>query len=122
MKRLALLLLALPLAAAAQVPYLVKPSCIPEVKTPGWIAGVPEVQWNTVGVCVRWFCGPDPYVDNGTYQVVQYCGTWAEFAKVPGRIATIKKATDPLKSAQTAGSRYVIVPLTDPSMAGLPKF
>ena len=120
--RRAVLLLLLPLAAAAQTPYLVKPACIPEVKTIGQIASLPEVQWNTVGVCVRWFCGPDPYVDNGTYQVVTYCGTWAEFSKVPGRAATIKKSTDPLKSAQTAGTRYPIVPLTDPSMAGMPKF
>ena len=118
MKRLLLLL---PLTAAAQTPYTVPVTCIPALATPGWAATEPQLKWNDVGICVQWDCVPSTYEVDGKYRAVTYYGTWAEFAKVPGRVATIKKAADPLKSAQDAGKRYTIVPLTDPSMAGMPK-
>jgi hypothetical protein len=116
-KLLALLLL--PVTVAAQTPYTVPIACIPGITTTALAPTEPEIRWNTVGICVRWEC-----IDRTTIAVVKaphFCGTWAEFSRVPARIATIRGATDPIKSASDAGKRYTIVPLTDPSMAGMPK-
>ena len=113
-----LLVLLLPMTVAAQTPYTVPVACIPGITT-ALAATDPVVKWNTVGICASWEC-----VDKTTATLVKapmFCGTWAEFAKVPARIATIRGAADPLKSASDAGKRYTIVPLSDPSMAGMPK-
>ena len=119
MKRFLVAML-LPMSAVAQ-PYTVQTTCVPGLATTGWTATEPEIRWNAVGTCVRWECLPEGHVPGTPFRVVTYCGTWAEFAKVPARVATIKKAADPLRSAQGAGTRFKIVPLTDPSMAGMPK-
>lgn len=87
-------------------PYLVKPTCLP-------MTGNFRIKHNIVGICCRWNC-PDK-----TFWT--YCGTWAAFATSSAKINTIQKASDPLFSLQQAGMRFKIVPLTDPSMAGLPK-
>jgi hypothetical protein len=116
--KLALLLL-MPFAVMAQTPYTVPVACIPGIQKLDYLASEPVVTWNTVGICAKWSCMPtDPTKMVGT---LTYCGTWTEFAKVPARIATIKKAVDPLKSASDAGKRFTIVPLTDPSMSGMPR-
>lgn len=120
MKRIFVAMLLLPVSVAAQT-YTVPTTCVPGLITAGWTATEPEIRWNAVGTCVRWECLPAGYTPGTPFRVVTYCGTWAEFAKVPARVATIKKAADPLRSAQNAGKRFKIVPLTDPSMAGMPK-
>lgn len=81
------------------------------------------------GAWVYWYCvtGTDTVVTTATgvsvikapVTPVIYVGTIAELAKVGGRIATITKAADPLRSLQTAGQRFPILPLTDPSLAAV---
>lgn len=107
--------------AQTATPYLVKPACMPVVSTPGWRAANQQIRTNAAGVCVSWECLPDAWKPGDAVRVVTYCGTWMEAAKASARIDTIRKAADPLKSLHDAGKRYPIVPLTDPSMAGLPK-
>lgn len=87
-------------------PYLVKPTCLPQ-------SGNFRMAANDVGVCCKWDC-PD-----GTWW--KYCGSWAEQSKVAARVATVKKAPDQLKSLQDVGKRFKIVPLTDPTMVGMPE-
>ena len=87
-------------------PYLVKPTCLP-------VSGNFRMAANSTGLCCKWDC-PD-----GTWY--KFCGTWTEQAKVSSRVSTIQKAADPLKSLQDAGKRFKIVPLDDPSMAGMPE-
>jgi len=50
-----------------------------------------------------------------------YIGTWAEQKNVSPRLGTIASAADPLKSLQSAGSRFKISPLNDPSLAAVYK-
>ena len=59
--------------------------------------------------------------DNGGIESLKnaYVGTVPEFAKVGGRIATIVKAADPLKSLQTLPQRITVLPITDPSLAAI---
>ena len=68
------------------------------------------------GAWVRWYC-----YDYARRQIarVAYVGTLPELSKVGARVQTIMKAADPLKSLQTAGSRFPILPLTDPSLAAI---
>lgn len=116
MRALILLLLAMPAFGQTYSPACLPRATPPALDTPFPTSSAAHVSWNTVGVCVRWTC-----FDTGAVSDVAYCGTWAEQAKVGARIQTIQKATDPLKSLQTAGTRFKIVPLSDPSMAGMPK-
>lgn len=115
MRALILLLLAMPALGQTFSPACLPRATPPALDTPFPTSSTARVSWNTVGVCVRWTCY-DTVVSNPTY-----CGTWAEQAKVGARIQTIQKAADPLKSLQTAGTRFKIVPLSDPSMVGMPK-
>jgi hypothetical protein len=75
------------------------------------------IDMNSAGACVRWFC----YGEAIEPKRVAYCGTWEQMHLVGSRIQTIQKATDPLKSLQTLGNRITVVPMTDPTMAGMPK-
>jgi len=102
--------------ALAQVPYTVPAQCLPSSDPSSTTASLPYLSFNAKGVCVRWYCFP-PGV---TINKVIYCGTWAELSKVGARVQTIQKAADPLASLQNAGKRFPMVPLTDPSMSGMP--
>jgi hypothetical protein len=48
-----------------------------------------------------------------------YIGTWAEQPNVSARLGAIAGAADPLKSLQTAGQRFKISPLSDPSLSAV---
>lgn len=78
---------------------------------------------NATGVCVRWHCYLDEFTPEypTAVQSVTYCGTWGQMNLVGGRVQTIQKAADPLKSLQDLPKRITVVPLSDPSMAGMPK-
>ncbi len=115
MKLLALALL-LPSLAFGQA-YTVKAACLPAVDPQSTVASTPWLRWNATGVCVRWNCYKTA---TASAAGVTYCGTWAEQSKVGGRVNTIQKAADPLKSLQTAGARFPMVPMTDPSMSDMP--
>jgi len=80
--------------------------------------------YNPTGVCVKWICYLPEFSEKypSATQKNQYCGSWAEQSKVGGRIETIQKAADPLKSLQDAPKRFPMLPLSDPSMSGMPKF
>lgn len=100
------------LPAYGQTRYLVKPICLP--LSPNDLT----VKSNEVGVCASFTC-------LGNVQPVKvykytYCGAWSEMPKIPGRIATMRNAADPLTSLQTLGNRIMIHPITDPSMRGMP--
>lgn len=90
-------------------------ACLPTTDLSSTTASPLYFAKNDKGVCVSWYC----YGTKAT--ISTYCGTWAELPKVGGRIQTIQKAKDPLKSLQDAHKRFKIVPLDDPSMDGMPK-
>ena len=110
-------LLLLLFATSANAQYLVTASCLPTMDETSTTASPPYLTFNSVGVCVKWFC----YGDSLAVRKVTYCGTWAIQNLVGSRVQTIQKASDPLASLNSAGKRFTIVPLTDPSMAGMPK-
>lgn len=124
---LALCFLLLPFSLLAQTspaPYTVTAWCLPIYQNPapisdGFIQGSLNGDLNRAGVCVRWNC---QRLESGLrkFQKVEMCGTWGELPKVPGRLATMYKAGDPLKSFNEAGKRFPILPLTDQSMTGMP--
>jgi hypothetical protein len=105
-------------------------TCLPAKPTDSdnphhWVQPAQNVAWHgtpmhggvtTNGAYVRWAC-----VNMTTREVrrVTYVGTVAEFSRAGTRLQTIMRATDPLKSLQTAGTRYTILPLTDPSLAAI---
>jgi len=103
-------------AALAQLPYTTKPACLPASTPSSLTASLHYLSFNEKGVCVRWYCFPL----EGVITKTTYCGTWAELSKVGARVQTIQKAGDPLVSLQNAGKRFPMVPLTDPSMSGMP--
>lgn len=90
------------------------PTALPNIDGTSLKAGPPILGASRNGVWIVWF-----HVDPVTNKLmrVAYVGTPAELSKVGGRIATILKSADPLRSLQTAGSRFPILPLTDPSLA-----
>lgn len=111
MKRLVLLLAFLCSTAQAQ-----SPSCMPYVTTPGWVVSDPQMGVSKNGAWIRWKCWSTTGQPD---RIVSYVGTVPEFAKVGGRIATIVKAADPLKSLQTLPQRITVLPITDPSLAAI---
>lgn len=115
MKIKLIFVLAVLFTGAAQGQYLVKSSCLPAGNQTDIKASPPYFSYNTVGVCVRWYCYSEEV------KKVTYCGSWSEQSKVTSRVQTIQKSTDPLKSLGTAGNRFPIVPLDHPSMAGMPQ-
>ena len=124
MRILASLLLA-PVLALAQGTEVCLPSPVNAIPADqSVIFGSPAVlTYNSTGVCIKWICYLPTFSDQfpSATQKNQYCGSWTELSKVGGRIETIQKATDPLKSLNNAGKRFPIVPLSDPSMDGMPK-
>lgn len=92
--------------------------CLPDRDNATHVAGPLKLSAAPGGVCVKWHCAER---GTGRLQTNTYCGTLAELPKVGGRLQTIMKAADPLKSLQTAGSRFTILPLSDPMFDGLPK-
>lgn len=122
------LLVALP-ARAQTAPYTFSPACLPRflpyVATKESYFGDAAsshliFSLNSEGLCVKYYCLP-PLNSGLVGSVPKFCGPWAEQAKVGARVQTIQKAADPLKSLQTAGTRFPMVPLSDPSMAGMPR-
>lgn len=110
MRLLAFFLLLLSLNAQAQ-------PCMPYVETPGWVVSTPRTGVTKNGAWIWWYCwSTKPGVPD---RRVGYVGTLAEFPKIGGRIATIAKAADPLKSLQTLPKRITMLPLTDPSLAAI---
>lgn len=116
-------------ARAQTAPYTFSPACLPRflpyVATKESYFGDATsshliFSLNSEGLCVKYYCLP-PLNSGLVGSVPKFCGTLAEQAKVGARLQTIQKAADPLKSLQTAGTRFPMVPLSDPSMAGMPK-
>jgi hypothetical protein len=118
-----LLLLLFCSGALAQTPYLVVTACLPAADPLSTKASPPSVRWNDKGVCVKWTCYLDTFTPTNqtATTTVTYCGTWAIQNLVGSRLQTIQRAADPLKSLQDAGKRFTMVPLTDPSMSGMPR-
>lgn len=92
------------------------PPCLPAIDNNSLTASPIYSGVSKNGAWVRWYCYDDATL---TVTKVQYVGTLAELSKVGGRVATIIKAADPLRSLQTAGNRFPILPLTDPSLAAI---
>lgn len=116
-------LLLLLFAASANAQNLGTTKCLPAMDDTSLTASPAYTSWNLTGVCVRWYCYlPEftPEYPSGI-QKVTYCGTWAIQNLVGGRVQTIQKAADPLKSLNDAGKRFTIVPMTDPSMLWMPQ-
>jgi hypothetical protein len=90
-------------------------ACLPAGDDKSTKASPPYVTYNANGMCWRWYCYGQEI------RVLTACGTWAQMHLVGGRVQTIQKAADPLKSMLDAPKRFTVVPLSDPSMAGMPK-
>ena len=87
----------------------VSPPCLPG------LPGTPSALQSGItknGAWVRWRC-----YTLTTVTTIEYVGTLPELSKVGARLQTIIKAADPLQSLRTAGSRFTMLPLTDPSLA-----
>ena len=112
-----------PLLILSSGAFAQSPPCMPYVDTPDWIWSTPKFSVSKNGAWVSWVCWST--VLGVRDRRITYVGTVPEFSKVGGRIATITKATDPLKSLQTLPQRITVLPLTDPSLskiaAELPK-
>jgi hypothetical protein len=103
------------LIAAAVV--AVAPPCLPYVDTPNWVWSTPKMGITKNGAWYRWTCWSTvPGIPDRT---ITYVGTVPEFSKIGGRVATIVKAADPLKSLQTLPQRITVLPLTDPSLSAI---
>jgi hypothetical protein len=108
MKNLLAVILLLPTMAMAQAGAA---KCLPMMDTQTHLA---TEMWSSIsanGVCVRWWCIQR---DKGLRQINTYCGLWSEIPKVGGRVDTIRKASDPLKSLNDAGKRFPIKDLFSP--------
>lgn len=92
--------------------------CLPDRDNATYVATPLKLSASPEGVCVKWHCAER---GTGRLQTNTYCGTLAELPKVGRRLQTIMKSADPLKSVQTAGSRFTILPLSDPMFDGMPK-
>lgn len=101
-------------AAFHQAHAQVIPPCLPALNQSSLTASPIYSGVTKNGAWVYWFC----YTATTRTQVT-YVGSTAELSKVGSRIQTILKAIDPLRSLQTAGSRFPILPLTDPSLAAV---
>lgn len=104
---LALALLAAEVTAQAQ-------SCLPTIDNATHYAYALTTGASKNGAWAQWLC------QNKTTQMWElnsYVGTVPELSKVGARLQTIIKSTNPLKSLQTAGARFTILPLSDPSLA-----
>lgn len=86
--------------------------CLPLMHTDTHIASPLWTHFSSHGACGEWWC-----IDRKTKlrQMNAYCGTITELPKVGGRVATILKSLDPLKTAQDSPKRFPILPLTDPT-------
>lgn len=122
MRLLLLGLLALfPLATTpATVPparYLVPTACLPvaDLPCPGGAVSKLSGDVNKKGICIWWWVVADSRVRRTTL-----CETWADMPNVPSRLLTIYRSADPLQTFNDSGKRFIIVPLTDPSMVGMP--
>jgi hypothetical protein len=111
------------IAHAQTAPYLVPAQCLPALTAFSETASPLYVTANSTGVCVKWLCYWDEFSVQYPDAVarITFCGTWKEAAKASSRIATIQKSKDPLKSLNDLGKRIVILPLSDPQFADLPK-
>lgn len=101
-------------AAFHQAHAQVIPPCLPALDQTSQTASPLYSGVTKNGAWVYWFC----YTATTRTQVT-YVGSTAELSKVGGRVATILKSLNPLQSLQTAGSRFPILPLTDPSLAAV---
>jgi len=92
------------------------PQVLPNIDGTSLKAGPPILGASRNGVWLVYF-----YVHPETNKLmrVSYVGTLPELSKVGGRLATILKSANPLLSLQTAGNRFPILPLTDPSLAAV---
>lgn len=103
---------AVPTARAQDAPIKgdIPLQCLPNMHTDRHIASPLWVHYSIHGVCVEHWC-----VDRktGLRQMNTYCGLLSELPKVGGRVQTIIKSADPLKTARESPKRFEILPLTD---------
>ena len=109
-------LLALLLLCTSAQAQTVSPPCMPYVDTPGWVWSTPKMGVTKNGAWITWTCWSTTGLRD---RFVTYVGTVPEFSKVGGRVATMVKAADPLKSLQTLPQRITVLPLTDPLLAAI---
>lgn len=115
--------LALPMASQAQ-------PCLPAYPTESdspadWVQPVWNVGWigsplrggvTKNGGWIRYYCAE---IGTGLLVKVIRVSTVDDLANAGGRIRTIIRASDPLKSMQTAPARINMLPLTDPSLSAI---
>lgn len=92
----------------------VSPTCLPGVPSQTYKASSFSTGASKNGAWVWWDCTE---IATLTKTRFSYVGTIPELSRVGPRVQTIMNALDPLKSLQTAGSRYTILPLEDASLA-----
>ena len=107
--------LLLAFAGAVQAQGL--PPCLPAVDTATHVAGPMRSGATKNGAWVRWTCTTKvaPLIETTVF----YVGTVPELSKVGARVQTIINAAEPLASLRTAGARFTILPLSDPSLASI---
>ncbi len=84
--------------------------CLPLMHTDTHIASPVWIHWSSHGVCSEHWC-----INRKTArrQINTFCGLPSEMPKVGGRLQTILKSSDPLKTANDSPQRFPILPLTD---------
>jgi hypothetical protein len=116
-----LLLCGIVIDARAQTPViapaLATTSCFPGVDNATHTATPARAGLTKNGGWLRWYCVPRDLAK--PVEVYRYVATPAELSKWGGRLQTIAKAADPLASLRAAGTRFTILPLTDPSLAAI---
>lgn len=93
--------------------------CLPNTDTAEWSGGNMVVGASANGAWVTWLCLPNVFDATHQSTRVMYVGTLTQLPNVGGRVQTIIKAADPLKSLQTLPQRVTVLPLTDPSLAAV---
>lgn len=109
MKHILALLLCLPLLAHAQ-------TALPELTSnnPGSLHYLATKN----GACVWWFVDKGKFTeaDQLGYEMNLYCAAASEFSKVGGRLETIIKSANPLKSLQTLPNRVPVSKIRCPGL------
>lgn len=81
-----------------------------------WIGSPLRVGFTVNGLWSRYHCAE---VGTGRLVAVSRVSTSDDLPNVGGRIRTIIRASDPLKSLQSAGQRITILPLGDPALSAI---
>lgn len=113
------LLFLLLLACGSSRAQVFIPPCLPNTDTAEWSGGNLVTGVSANGAWAYWLCLPNVFDATHQPTMVTYVGTLAQLNLVGGRLQTIIKAADPLKSLQTLPQRVTVLPLTDPSLAAV---